>query len=360
MPSWKDLKKNPGLWRNLILRSEIISAVREFFSKKGFLEVNTPLLLPAVIPESYLDVFSTYLKNRRGIKKRMFLAASPEASIKKMLVSINRNCFEITKSFRNGETDSNLHNPEFTILEWYRLKADYKKIISDCQDLILHIYNKISEKFPDQPNFKHSFPPVIRYRNSSINLSAPWKKISIKKALEKYSGISFADITGGQDSADPFTPDRITAFARKKGYSFSLNTTWEQLFNQIYLNEIEPNLVKYGKPVIIYDFPKPLAALAKVKKGDNRLVERFEFYIGGIELGDCYTELTDFREQKNRFEKNIREIKKYNKTAIYPDQELLECLKTGLPECAGIAVGLDRLVMLFADLADIKDTIFYG
>jgi EF-P lysine aminoacylase GenX len=351
MKTWQKLKKNPSLWQRYFVREKVIQAIREFFLKQHFHEVETPLLVSSVIPESYLEVFETHLLDRNRKKKRMFLTASPEASIKKLLVAGIGNCFEITKSFRNTETDSNLHNPEFTILEWYRVKATYEEIMADCERLLMFIYKKFRNP---KPKDSHA---TINYQGKTIDLSVPWERISVPEALKKYSNVSFNEIA--QQSNPMFPMELITRVARKKGYQVTDKNTWEEIFNQIYLNEIEPHLGTEGKPTIIYDYPRPLAALSKIKSSDVRLSERFEFYIAGLELGDCYTELTDYEEQKKRFAEEINTIRQKNKIAVSPDNDFLQTIKAGLPECSGIAVGIDRLVMLFADAANVTEILFF-
>lgn len=347
MKNWKKLKENPDFWQPYFLREKIIKAIREFFYKENFHEVETPLLTPRLIPESYLNVFETYLSDRTGNKKRVFLTTSPEASIKKLLAVGIGDCFEITKSFRNGETESTTHHPEFTILEWYRVNANYKDIMKDCEELMFYILKRIKEA-----------QRTLVYQNIKIDLSPPWERISMIEALEKYCAVSFDEISDKSQTA-MFPLDKIAKVARKKGFQVKETNTWEEIFNQIFLNEIGPHLGMHGKPTIIYDYPKPMAGLARTKPDDPRLVERFEFYIAGLELGDCCSELTDYDEQKERFKRELAIIKDKNKTEVTPDEDFLEALKMGLPHCAGIAIGIDRLVMLFTDASSIKDTLLF-
>jgi EF-P lysine aminoacylase GenX len=358
MQTWKKLKENPDLWQSFFLREKIIKSIRDFFYRENFHEVETPLLTPAVIPESYLDVFETNLSDRYGHKKKMFLTTSPEVYLKKLLVAGIGNCFEITKSFRNGETRGKFHHPEFTILEWYRVGADYKNIMRDCEDLVMHIYKNIRNQKSEIRNTNQKSKikkSEIVYQNKKINLNPPWERISIVEALNKYADINFDDLTDDNQ----FPPAKIAQIAKKKGYEVAENNSWEEIFNQIFLNEIEPHLGTDGKPTIIYDYPKPLAALAKTKKDDPRLVERFEFYIAGLESGDGCSELTDYDEQKKRFKSELSLIRNKNKTEVFPDEDFLEALKIGLPNCAGVAVGIDRLVMLFADASSIEDILLF-
>lgn len=345
MPTWQQLKKDKSLWEVFFLRQKIVSIIRNFFEKKGFLEVFTPLLQPSVIPESYHDLFSTTLIDQNNTKKTVFLTPSPEISIKKMLAGNSPNIFEITKSFRNRESGSNFHNHEFTILEWYRKQTNYMDLLEDCQNLILEIAKKIINR------------NKFTYQNYNIDLTLPWGKISVAEALEKYADISFDEITNKNNKKEMFPISKIVKVSEKKGYKINSSNTWEEIFNQIYLNEIEPNLGTQRAPTIIYDYPAPLSALAKLKKSDNRIAERFEIYIGRIEIADGCTELTDFNEQKKRFEISESEIKNSTKNKILPDTDFLEALKQGLPSCAGIALGIDRLVMLFGNKKYIRDTL---
>lgn len=332
MKTWFKLKQNPAFRQILFLREKIIRVIRDFFYQENFHEVFTPVLVPALIPESYLEVFETFLRRRDGSCKKLYLIPSPEVSIKKLLVGGIGNCFEISRSFRNGEMDSRFHQPEFTLLEWYRVGANYEKIMEDCEKLIAYLNLRIKNKKEDLK---------ITYQGREIDLTAPWERISVVQAFLKYAKVPYSAIDN---------LEKIRRVAVKKGYSVKKEDSWEQLFHQIYLNEVEPHLGR-GRPTVIYDYPKELAALAKIKKTDPRFCERFEFYIGGLELGDCYTELTDWREQEERFKKELKKV------SVVADSDFLAALKTGLPDCAGIAVGVDRLVMLFADVVDIKETL---
>ncbi len=341
-----------SLIQNLILREKIIDAIRDYFKKENYHEVETPLLVPSVIPESYLEHFTMTLFDRRRNKKKMFLTSSPEASLKKLIAKGLGNCFEITKSFRNGETDGLLHSPEFTILEWYRVGVDYTAIMNDCERLFVYIYKNLKSQISNlktKTQILNLNELKLTYQNQTIDLTPPWERISVIEALKKYANVDFDEIPN---------LEKICKKAKSKGYSVDKNNNWEEIFNQIFLNEVEPHLGTKGKPTIIYDYPRAMAALAKLKKDDPRVSERFELYIGGLELGDCYSELTDGKEQEARFNKELDLIQKSNKTSVKPDKDFIISLKKGLPECAGMAMGIDRIVMLFLDLNSIRDSKF--
>lgn len=338
MSTWRTLKEHPELWDRYFLRENVYQAIRSFFRQERFHEIETPLLVARPPAESYLDVFETTLLDRQRRSSKAYLSTSPEVPLKKLMVAGLGNCFSLTKSFRNMETQSKLHNPEFTILEWYRVGATYMDIMRDCERLVSHIWTSLHG--PDANS--------LTYQGKRVDL-ASWERITVSYAFAKWAGIAFDRFLNEKEARD---------IAEKKGYAVGAQTTWEELYNQIFLNEIEGHLGR-GRPTILYDFPAAMGALARKKPDDPRFAERFEFYIEGLELGDCYGELTDADEQEARFRKELEEIKRLGKTLYAYDEDFIEALRVGLPECSGIAVGVDRLVMLFADVTDIADVLFF-
>jgi len=346
MKTWRKLRKNPKLWKRYYIREQVIIAIRTFFLNQQFHEVEAPILIAHPPAESYLDVFKTSLFDRNRNATDAYLSTSPEVPLKKLMVAGLGDCYSLTKSFRNMESHSIQHNPEFTILEWYRVGADYRDIMKDCEDLLLFI-NTYLKRSSQGAETKH--PETLDYQGKRVSLSSPWERLTVAAAFKKWAKIGF----------DEFLDKKIARkIAKKKGYTVEKNTTWEELYNQIFLNEVEPRLGK-GRPTILYEFPGAMGALARKKKSDPRFAERFEFYIEGLELGDCYSELTDWKEQKSRFEKELKEIKRLGKTQYDYDHDFIEALKVGLPDCSGIAVGVDRLVMLFANAKSIQETLLF-
>lgn len=337
MSNWKRLHDCPHLWETYFVREKVIKAIRGYFDANSFHEIETPILIANPPAESYVDVFETTVLDRKRKRYPAYLSTSPEVALKKLLVAGVGNCFSMTKSFRNTEMQSTRHNPEFTILEWYRVGVDYMAIMDDVERLVCSIQQTVSDD------------PVLHYQGSDIHLGPPWDRLTMKSAFLKYADIDF----------DAFLNiDTARKIAAEKGYTVAPENTWEELYNQIFLNEIEPKL-GFGKPVFLYEFPSSMAALSKKKATDIRYAERFEFYIAGLELGDAYSELTDWVEQEKRFNDELKEIYRLGKTSYEYDRDFIEALKIGLPECAGIAVGVDRLVMLFADVINIADTLFF-
>lgn len=318
MKTWQRIKNNPKLIEKHLVREKVVDVIRSFFKGQGFHEVFTPVLVPIPSIEPNLEVFKTELRTSKGEKRNAYLIMSPEFSIKKLLVGGIGNCFEITKCFRNEEEVSSLHNPEFTMLEWYRLNADYFDVMEDFEKLFIEIVKKVNPKV-DLSKWE--------YQGNVFDLTTPWPRIRIPDAFEKYAGHDVLEVS-------------------------------DEDFYQIYFNKIEPMLQKMGKPYFIYDYPVSQASLSRPAK-DPRFAERFEVFIGGVELGNCFSELTDAKEQKKRFEED-RATRLAQGKEDYPiDEDLIEALVSGLPAVAGIAVGVDRLVMLAGNLGSLEETLFF-
>lgn len=308
---------------------KIEEAIHEFFKKQGYLKLNLPVLSPALIPESYLEIFETEFRffDRR---EKLYLTPSPELFIKRLLVKGIGDCYYLGKAFRNAEPASSLHSVEFTILEFYKVGVDYSYLKKE----IARLLRFISEKVLGKTN--------LMVKNQLIDLQKPWEEITIVESFELYAKINKKEL---------FDHKRFIAKAAEKGYE-TKNASYVDLFSQIYTQEIEPNLGVNGAPTIITDYPKEMAALAKLNP-DGKTAQRFEFYIAGIELGDAYTELTDWQNQKERFIAEAEERKQMGKILHPTDLGFIDALKKGLPPCAGIAIGFDRLAMIFAGCEDI-------
>jgi lysyl-tRNA synthetase class 2 len=354
-PTWLRLRDNPALISTYLARARVIKAIRAFFDAQGFEEVETPLLVAAPGMESYLEVFETRLTTARGAAHRAFLTTSPEYAMKKLLVAGLPRIYQVCKSFRNGEEVSRGHNPEFTILEWYRAHADYHAIMADCEQLLLHIWHTLhAPSFPgalwaDGKGPGDGPKPTVSTARGPVSLLPPWERISVRDAFQRHAGIVLDAIA--DDAA-------MRATLAAKGYRTPAKTTWEQGYHQIFLNEIEPHL-GIGRPTILYDYPASMAALARRKPDDPRYAERFEFYIGGVELGNAFSELTDPDEQLARLTQEQAERAELGKTRYEIDLDFIAALRAGMPPAAGIAVGVDRLVMLFAGVATIQDTLWF-
>ncbi|MFZ2199459.1 MAG: EF-P lysine aminoacylase EpmA [Microgenomates group bacterium] len=348
MKTFKKLKNNPELWKQYWVREQVIDGIRAYFKGKGFHEAEVPLLLPTPSTEPFLEVFKTELKDDQGNTWDGFLPSSPEFALKKLLCAGSGSIFTITKSFRNGEGRSSRHNPEFTILEWYRTPGDYMDVARDFEGLMRYVFQKLRSS-EHSPMITQGSELFISYQDRKYDIGSPWGRITVAEAFQKYSGI---------DTETMLDETKLKAAGKKKGYKVDENTTWEEIWNQIIANEIEPKLGQKG-PTILYDYPVSQAALSKKKVADPRFAERFEVFMGGMELGNCFSELTDWKEQEARCKADLAERKKLGKTEYPMDSDFIDALKLGMPETGGIAVGVDRLVALFADVPDIADTMFF-
>ncbi len=332
MKTWQKLRDNPEQWQRYQQRAQVIQAIREFFWQEAFLEVETPQLVALPSMEPYLEVFETTLLDDRREQYRAFLTSSPEFAMKKLLAAGAQNIFQICKSYRNQEGWSSRHNPEFTILEWYRTNAGYTQIMKDCENLFAFIANKIQ------------FPKEV------MDFSVPWERLSVAQSFAQYAQI---------DTPTMLDPAALKKTAQEKGYRIEAETTWEEVFNQIFLNEIEPNLGGKGRPTILFDYPAAMAALSKRRPDDPRFAERFEFYINGLEMGNAFSELTDPEEQQRRLQADRKEKEQLGRTLFDIDEDFLDALHSGMPETGGIAVGVDRLCMVFLQVPTIQDTLLF-
>ena len=316
-------------------RAKIIDAIRQFFKRKGFLEVSTPMFVKLPGMEPYLNPLPYSFADEKNKRYKGYVITSPEYSLKKLLSLGFPKLFEITKVFRQNESFGGAHNPEFTLIEWYRPHSDYRRIMKDTEELVSGLATMLYGK------------PAITYCGTKINLTPPWLKISVKQAFKKYAGINL-------DQAKTLT--QFKALFRKNKYPIPHQATWDDLFYYVFLNFIEPNFPK-DKPVIIYDYPLPQAALAKRKSKDSFYAERFEAYIAGIEICNAFSELTDWKEQYKRLKEECSLRKKLGKNLYGVDMDFIDALKSGMPETGGIALGIERLEMLLLNIKDINDLL---
>lgn len=305
---------------------ELKTKTAQFLAKNGYLELDLPVLSPALVPESYLEVFKTRFQFMEEAQS-LYLAPSPELFIKRFLAHVKQNCYYLGKAFRNSEPDSSRHSPEFTMLEFYNVGATYMDIADEVLALMQYLAGGME----------------FTYQGQRILLDQ-WERLTVEDAFIKYAGLE-KDVL--------FNESKLRKHAQKKGYVED-GFSYEDIFSQIYVQEVEPHLGMQGRATLIYDYPKEFAALAQLNT-DNKTAQRFEFYIGGVELGDCYTELTDPQEQRLRFEEEDKKRKELARIDHPVDWGFVEALKQGLPPCAGIAIGFERLAMVFSDCTSIHD-----
>jgi lysyl-tRNA synthetase class 2 len=318
-----------------IKRAQILDLIRDFFKKRGFLEVQTPILIKNVDTAPYIEPFKVQFSDDKNKHYQGYLITSPEYSLKKLLAQGFGNIFEITKAFRQKEAFGGLHNPEFTILEWYRTQANYRQVMKDTEELVYYLTQKLSH---------HSY---LFYQGKKIDVSLPWLRMSVKQAFKKYAKINLDKTRDLQ---------YFKNIAKQKGYHLSKHYDWNDLFYLIFLNEVEPQLPK-NRAIILYDYPLPQAALAKKKSKKSFYAERFEVYVGGMEIANAFSELLDWREQLKRLKEDQKLRKKLHKEKISIDKTFIQALKSKIPPASGNALGIDRLQMLLLDIEDIDDLL---
>lgn len=354
--NWQKMRQDQFFQDRLLLREQVIRAIRLFFVKEEFHEVETPLLVKSPGTEPYLEVFATELENEQAQKQPAYLLTSPEYAMKKLLVGGLGKIYQICKSFRNQESFGGSHNPEFTILEWYRSEADYFDIMDDFARLLLFISQQLQSYYQEKTGEfakdmrKRLAANKLEYLGKNYNLSVPYQRLTVAQAFKKYLNIEEDQL---------LELKQLRAKAQQLNYPLAASETWDELFYQLFLNEIEPALAKLNQPVIIYDYPLSQAALSKVKVDNPNFAERFEIYLAGLELGNAFSELTDAKEQESRFREELKQRQELNKTSYDLDQDFIEALQVGMSETGGIAVGIDRLIMLFAGTTEINDVLFF-
>jgi len=316
-----------------------IQALRNFFIDKNFHEIDTPTLLSKIPIEPNLYPLKTIWTQKN---KTFYLPTSPESSLKKLIAKGVGDCFTISKVFRDLEDIGPTHNLEFSMLEWYEMNKNYKDIAQTTQKLVLDVYHKILKK--QNKNITN----ILTYQCQTIDLTSPWHSFTLQLLFKDYANIDL--------SQNP-TTDKIIASAASKGYNTDGITTWEPLYTQIFINEIESKLPQ-DKPVIIFDYPTQLSPLCIPCPDSPGFSQRFEFYIGGMEIGNAYTETTDSNILQQNFETETK-FRQENNLPFHPyDQDFIDsCAK--MPPCAGIGLGIDRLAMLFADTPNIEDILYF-
>jgi lysyl-tRNA synthetase class 2 len=290
---------------NLIVRAQILQATRRFFMNNDYIEIETPIRIPAPAPEAHIDAVAS---------GDWFLQTSPELCMKRLLAAGFPRIFQICKCFRHGER-GRLHLPEMTMLEWYRIDSNYEDIMDECEALIAAVARKIGSE------------DILTYQGKEIELTPPWPRISVSAAFKKFGPIPMEKA---------LEQDR---------------------FDDIMVTEIEPNL-GHIQPVFLYDYPASRGALARLKPEDSRYAERFELYIGGLEICNAFSELADPVEQRERFEREQNHRRESGKTVYAMPDKFLRALED-LPEAGGNALGMDRLVMLFADAKQIDEVVAF-
>ncbi len=301
MKNWSLARRKHALQQ----RANVIQKIRDFFHEREYLEVETPYRIPVLIPESHIDPVPS---------DPWFLHPSPELCMKRLLVAGYEKIFQICHCWRRGERGDR-HLPEFTLLEWYRTGGDYLNLMEDCESLIRFLATEIG------------LGETLVYRGRAIHLTSPWERITVDEAFRRYTAVTT------REAMD------------------------QDIFDEVMVRDIEPKL-GMEKPTLLYDYPAERRSLARLKKENPSVAERFELYIGGLEIANAFSELIDPEEQRKVFNSEL-EIRQSLGRQVYPMPENFLNELEAMPPSAGIAVGVDRLVMVLLNAETIDEVVAF-
>jgi EF-P lysine aminoacylase GenX len=342
LKNWEKLKQNPNLFEKFFIKEYTLKAIRRFFEERNYHEFECPILADSLPQERYLDVFEIKL-NTQLDSKTAYLIPTTETFNKRILAAGLGNHFVISKVFREMEQISPNHSPEFTMMEWYTLGGNYTKLMDETEELVNFILNFLIEKSPLFTTKQ------LNYQGRIINFESPWYRFSLKDVFEKYLKVTLDDLLDNKS---------LKEFAKEKGINFDEKDDWQAIFEMLFAIEIEDKLPT-DKPYFLYDYPKVLCPLTREKKEDPRYCEKVELYIGKKEVANGYTELIDPVEQRKRFDIEREAREQMNKPLVNYDNEIIRAMESGIPDVAGIGMGIDRLVMILANAENISDINYF-
>jgi lysyl-tRNA synthetase class 2 len=325
-----DLTVNPEVRNTFITRSRIIREIRNYLDQLGFLEVETPMMHP-IAGGAAARPFTTH---HNALDMQLYMRIAPELYLKRLLVGGFEKVYEINRNFRN-EGISTRHNPEFTMLELYQAYGDYQDMMEITENLVSHVAQKVLGT------------TAINYEEQEINLAPPWKRLPMLDAVKQYSGLDFNTIKSDEEAR---------AQAKKLGIEIKGQETWGDILNAVFEEVVEPKLIQ---PTFILDYPVEISPLAKRKKEQPNLTDRFELFIYGREMANAFSELNDPIDQKGRFEMQLEKRDSGDDEAHMMDEDYILALEHGMPPAGGLGIGIDRLVMLLTNSSSIRDVILF-
>jgi lysyl-tRNA synthetase class 2 len=317
----------------LLARQRLAAALRAWFAEAGFVEVETPIVQLSPGMEPHIHAFPTRLQAPDGTGQLRYLHTSPEFACKKLLAAGEPRLFTLARVFRNGERSAT-HHPEFTMLEWYRAEADYRALMDDCEGLLQAVADALDLA-------------TWRWQGRDIAQQQPFERLTVREACLRWAGI---DLFAHPEA------DGLRQAVRVAGLRAADDDSWDDLVTRILLEKVEPRL-GLARPAFLIDYPISQAALARPKPDEPRLAERFELYVGGLELANAFSELIDPVEQRRRFEADMALKERLYKKRYPIDEDFLAALAQ-MPPAAGIALGLDRLVMLATGAERIEEVLW--
>ncbi|HEX4709691.1 EF-P lysine aminoacylase EpmA [Phenylobacterium sp.] len=323
----------------LIARNGITAAIRAWFEALDFVEVETPALQVSPGNEAHLHAFATQAIGHDGARTPLYLRTSPEFTAKKLLTAGETRTFELARVWRNRERGP-LHHPEFTLLEWYRVGEPYETLMADCASLLAVAAEAAGTG-------------VLSFRGRSVDPLAEPERVTLAEAFDSFAGIDLLATVQADGATDR---DALATAAAGQGIRVAPDDTWADVFSRVLVEKVEPNLGR-DRATILCEYPVPEAALARPKAADPRVAERFELYACGVELANCFGELTDPAEQRRRFDAEMAEKARVYGERYPVDEDFLAALAL-MPPASGGALGLDRLVMLAVGASRIEQVLW--
>jgi len=324
-----DLISNEEIRNMFMSRSKIITTIRNFLDSRGFVEVETPVLQP----EAGGAAATPFITHYQALDNDFYLRIALELHLKRLIVGGFDKVYEIGRAFRN-EGISVKHNPEFTLLECYQAYSDYTDVMSLVEEMASYVAREVLGD------------TRIIVNGNTINLAPPWQRVYLRDAIKNYCEIDFEDY-----------PDATSLRSKmeEKGMEVDPNKGRGKLVDELISTFVEPNLIQ---PTFLIDYPVEMSPLAKRKRGNERLVERFEGFINGMEIANAFTELNDPIDQRERFKQQLRERAADEEVEV-ADEDFLEALEYGMPPTGGLGIGIDRLVMLLTGQSSIREVILF-
>ncbi|MCC6694605.1 MAG: lysine--tRNA ligase [Candidatus Hydrogenedentes bacterium] len=325
-----DLVANPEVLDTFRKRVQLISAMRSWLTERGFLEVETPMLHP--IPGG--ATARPFITHHNTYDSELYLRIAPELYLKRCIVGGFEKVFEINRNFRNEGVDTR-HNPEFTMMELYEAYQDYMGLMDETEELFVAVIEAVTggTKFP--------------YQGDVIDATRPWKRIKLFDAIREYAGI---DLESTRDR------DEAAALAKKAGVEVDPAMGYGKIVDEVMSARVVPH---FTQPTFLYDYPIEISPLAKKKRGNPALTERFQAFIGKLEMCNAFSELNDPIDQRERFMDQLKQRERGDEEAQHLDEDFITALEAGMPPTAGLGIGIDRLAMLLTDSASIREVILF-
>ncbi|MGI6189890.1 MAG: lysine--tRNA ligase [Caldicoprobacteraceae bacterium] len=327
---YTDLIVNPDVRRTFEIRSKIIRGIRNYLDERGYLEVETPILHTTAGGATARP----FITHHNTLDIDMYLRIATELHLKRLIIGGFDKVYEVGRIFRN-EGMSIKHNPEFTSVEIYKAYGDYHDMMELTENMIVSIANEVLGT------------TRIMYQGTEIDLTPPWRRLTMTDAVKEYTGLDFSGIS---------TDEEARKAAREAGVNVDKDATWGKVLNEVFEEKVEEHLVQ---PTFILDYPIEVSPLAKRIKDDPRLTYRFELFITGREMANAFSELNDPMDQRERFMEQARLRAAGDDEAHMMDEDFVHALEIGMPPTGGLGIGIDRLVMLLTDSYSIRDVILF-